>query len=261
MKNKKYIFQFFLKNFLSGFIIVLGWFVAFLWVFAFQSLTSNPSDSGNQSLGSPILTKIWGTFNRDVHSLEAIARFLWVGYTQGVKRMFITTQTYNGNLWWLSGADEKCQAVANSGTLWGNWIAMLTDGTNNFNTRYPDSEKYYYVNLFGQPIFTNGLPWILNKISQRKSPSDYTTFNNITYENKVFIPHASKQIWSNISENWDTISSNHCTWWTTTTGNGYYWWNSYGPIDAVWNPTSLTLFYSHSVSACTTLYSLRCIEI
>ncbi len=261
MKNKKYLFQFFLKNFLSGFIIVLGWFAAFLGVFAFQSLTTNPSNSGNQSLGSPILTKSGGTFNRDIHSLEAIARFLWVWYSQGIKRMFITSQTYNGNLWWLSGADEKCQTAANSASLWGNWVAMLTDGTNNFTTRYPNSEKYYYVNLLEQPIFTNGLPWVLNKISQRKNASDYMSFNNITYENKVLILNASKQIWSNMMENWDIVATNHCTWWTTTSWNGYYWWASYSTIDGIWNPTSLSLFYNHSYSACTTLYSLRCIEI
>lgn len=262
MKPIKSMLLFLGKNFLTGFIIMLWALVALLGVQAFQSLTTNPSTSGNQSLGSPILTKSGWTFNRDVHSLEAIARFLWIGYTQGIKRMFITSQTYNGNLWWLSGADAKCQAAANSASLWGNWMAVLTDGTNHFTTRAPDSEKYYYVNLFGQPIFTNGLPWLFNKTSQRKSPSDYITFNNITYENKTFFPFNSLT-WSNISENWNTAGSSwNCNWWTIDSWNaGYYWYLHYTSIDGVWNPSAQTYFYYYSTSTCQTLYPLRCIEI
>ena len=52
-----------------------------------------------------------------------------------VARVFVTSDTYNGNLGGLTGADAKCQAAANSADLGGTWKAWLCDDTGNASER------------------------------------------------------------------------------------------------------------------------------
>lgn len=47
--------------------------------------------------------------------------------TQSQVRVFVTSQTYDGNLVGLSGADMKCQVSANAANLGGEWRAWLSD--------------------------------------------------------------------------------------------------------------------------------------
>lgn len=261
MKNKKYMFQFFLKNFLSWFIIVLGWCAALLGVFAFQSLTTNPSNSGNQSLGSPILTKNGGTFNRDTQSLEAIARFLWIGGVTGYKRVFVTAATYNWNLWWVTGGDNICQTVANSQSLWWSWTALLSDPTSNFITRYgTDNTKYLYINLLWQPFFTSWLPGFFQNSWYRKNAWDFLTYNNLT--NEAWVTIQNPQYWSSTNVNGDFVWSYHCLNWSVGTSNTWYYWYNIPNIgiDAVWNPSNFNYLYYYSTSSCTALYRLLCVE-
>lgn len=267
MKYIKNMLLFLGKNFLTGFIIMLWALAALLWVQAFQSLTSNPSTSGNQSLGSPILTKNGWTFNRDVHSLEAIARFLWVGSATGYKRVFVTSTTYNGNLWWISGADNICQTVANGQSLGWNWTALLSDNTSNFITRYgTDHTKYLYTNLLWFPVFTSGVPGILQNGSYRRSVSDFLTYNTLTNENSVMV--LNPIYWSSTTPDglfaWTT---QHCSNWISNSSShyGYYGFNnpnsaSPNAIDAVGNPTYFNYFYYYTVYTCNNLARLLCVE-
>jgi hypothetical protein len=47
------------------------------------------------------------------------------------KRVFVTSQSFNGNLGGLSGADTKCQTAAGNASLGGTWRAWLSTGTLN----------------------------------------------------------------------------------------------------------------------------------
>lgn len=262
MKRIKNIFLFLWKNFLTGFIIMLWALAALLWAQAFQSLTSNPSTSGNQSLGSPILSKNGGTFNRDVHSLEAIARFLWVGAATGYKRVFVTSTAYTGNLGWVTGADNICQTIANNQSLWGNWVALLSDNTSNFITRYTtDHTKFLYTNLLWQPIFTSWYPGFFQNIYYKKSIADFFTYNALTNESSVLVPNP--YYWSSTNPDWISLSSHYCNNWSNATASyyWYYWFNypNFSP-DAVWNPTVATNFYYYTTAACNANYRLLCIE-
>lgn len=240
---------------------MLGALIALLWVQAFQSLTTNPSDSGNQSLGSPILTKSGWVFNRDIHSLEAIARFLRFKEADGTKRIFVTSTTHNGNLWWVSWADTICQNTANSQSLGWNWNAFLSDSTSNFITRYTtDNTKYIYVNLLWYPIFTGWLPWLFQSSWDRRSAADFLTYNNLTTESSTRVENAT--YWTSTGVNGMNINTHHCTNWTASASvNWYRWYNSpQSFIDAVWNPTSLQAFYYYSTAVCSGTYRLLCIE-
>jgi len=65
------------RGLLTWAMIVLGWIIMIFWVFAFESLTTTPWATGNQSFGSQILSKLpSGGFNRATDSLQAIRQKL-----------------------------------------------------------------------------------------------------------------------------------------------------------------------------------------
>jgi len=107
----KKIMRYFWDRILTWVLISVWIIITILWVSAFESLTTTPWSTGNQSLGSQILSKLpSGGFNRSTDSLQAIRQKLdtlpttwwwvrWAGYT---------TNSYNWNLWWLKWANIKC---------------------------------------------------------------------------------------------------------------------------------------------------------
>ena len=64
-------------------------------------------------------------------------------FTQPFKTVFVSSQTYTGNLGGLSGADATCQALANNAGLLGTFKAWLSDSTGSPSTRFVRSEVPY----------------------------------------------------------------------------------------------------------------------
>lgn len=87
-----------------GVFFTMGVGIALLGAYAFQTMSpSTPSvagvlDSNNSSKNAPMLTKSGGTFNRDWHSLEAIANALGLPSVGLGKKIFVTRQRWQGNL-------------------------------------------------------------------------------------------------------------------------------------------------------------------
>lgn len=264
MKNKKYLFQFFLKNFLSGFIIVLGWCAAFLGVFAFQSLTNNPSDSGNQSLGSPILSKNGWTFERDTMSLQAISESLWIKKVP--KIMFITSQTYDGNLWGLVGADQKCQQLADAAwslpaVKWKKWVALIGDSNIPIKARIPFLHSTI-KDVLWNTIFTNNAA-----INYFLRPEYWypATFND-NGNNSIVIAldeqwntKSSKYIWTGANSLWgiwNATAQYSCNNWTTNTNSTSFYWHI-GSNAQISN----TAWLYYSTYYCNNSLHLYCLEI
>lgn len=275
MKLLKHILQFFAKNFLTGFIIMLGWLVALLGVQAFQSLTTNPSDTGNQSLGSPLLSMIWGTFNRQHHSLEALYENIKWYNDSGLKRMFLTANTYNGNLWWISGANQKCQTEADNNNLWWTWIAILWDNTQSFQQRFNtlvrenNYKLKWFLTLRGGEGPTTGYPYgPLPKTNLSYYSFFDTTFpisglfnygvstlmplpvfaNGTAYNGSIY------QFWSGTNSDGTTNASN-CSNWTSATGNGI--------TGRHYRHSTPFLHFNiyHATGNCASSYYLACMEI
>ncbi len=61
----------------------------------------------------------------------------------GACLVFLSSQTYNGNLGGLSGADAKCQALADAADLPGTYKAWLSDDTGSPSTRFVKSTGPY----------------------------------------------------------------------------------------------------------------------
>lgn len=71
------------------------------------------------------------------------------GFCMALKKVFLTSQTYTGNLGGLSGADEKCQMLASTAGLPGNYMAWLSDGSVSPTTRF--------TQVGGRYILTNNV--------------------------------------------------------------------------------------------------------
>lgn len=67
--------------------------------------------------------------------------------------MFVTSETYQGDLGGISGANEKCQELACSAGLVGNYIAWLSDETSNPANDFVTFRDSYYVVTDNYPDF------------------------------------------------------------------------------------------------------------
>lgn len=79
------------------------------------------------------------------------------------KKVFITSQTYSGNLGGLEGADQKCQQLANAAGLTGTFKAWLSDESGNSPAKrfflippsypYPQTiQRHPYVLVNGRTV-------------------------------------------------------------------------------------------------------------
>ncbi len=64
------------KRFISGAIFAAGVIALIAGAYAFQTLTSNPTDAGFTSGGAPLLTRSGGIFDRETMSMEAISDYV-----------------------------------------------------------------------------------------------------------------------------------------------------------------------------------------
>lgn len=157
----KSISSFGAKYLAIGFLFASGVILALLAAYAFQTSSITPlstgtgtTDAKNTSLNSPMLTKSGGTFDRNYHSLEAIANALGLPSVGGAKRIFLTSTTYNGSLGGVAGADAKCQARATAQSLGGTWKAIISDTTSNAKDRL-NINFTTATNLSGEIIASN----------------------------------------------------------------------------------------------------------
>jgi hypothetical protein len=76
------------------------------------------------------------------------------GSGAGVKRVFVTSVTFSGNLGGVTGADAKCATAAEAQTLGGTWKAWISSGSVNAIDRINDVGPWYLVNGI-QKVFNN----------------------------------------------------------------------------------------------------------
>lgn len=272
MKTKIIAFVSYLtKNFLTGAIIMLGAVAALMGVQAFQQLSTTPSDAWNQSLSSPILSKVWGVFERDTMSLQAISESLGIKKTP--KIMFITSQTYTGNLWWLAGADQLCQWLADAAgshpnAKWKRWLALLWDNNIPIKARIPFLHSEI-TDVLWNTIFTNNA-----SINYFLRPEYWypATFND-NGNNSILIDkdeqgntQANKMVWTWANALWDiyrynTSVANNCYSWTYGANSAsasytYSYWYNHQTNSSRW------LYYTTDTWwNCANLYHLYCLEI
>jgi len=140
-----------------------------------------------------VITKSIGTYNKTKRAIEA-KRALW--------RVFVTSQTYTGNLGGLAGADAKCQTLADAAGLRGTFKAWLSDGTTSAASRFTHRELPYAlvddtIVAYGWDDLTDGS--LLHPINLDEN-------GNLVEET----------VWTNTTESggiWGPV--NHCINWTS----------------------------------------------
>lgn len=125
-----------------------------------------------------------------------------------VKRVFVTSQRYNGYLGGLSGADLKCQQRADAANLGGTWKAWLSSSTQSATSRLTHFNGPYVL-INGTTIANNWSDLIDGTIA---SPINVTELNGL-----VSIP-----VWTNTDINGEIAPNNktwHCSNWTTSSSS------------------------------------------
>lgn len=138
----------------------------------------------------------------------------WSVRTIGPKRVFVSSQTYQGDLGGLIGADSKCQVLADAVNLGSTFKAWLSDSTTSAASRFNQS-ALNYVMMNGTTI-ANG--W-----------SDLTdnTIDNVLNRDETNTVRSSMPVWTNTTTSGGVMATNssyNCDNWTSNSSgvDGYY---------------------------------------
>jgi len=120
-------------------------------------------------------------------------------------KVFVSSQTYNGNLGGLSGADVKCQGLANTANLQGTFKAWLSTSTVNAKDRFISKNLPYYT--------VNGI-----KVADNFNDLiDGSLDNPINVDEKGKI--VSYSVWTGTKTNGEKETSNLCNDWMIDSPN------------------------------------------
>lgn len=123
------------------------------------------------------------------------------------KRVFISSQIYNGNLGGLVGADNKCQTLADSANLGGSWKAWVSDSTTSVSSRMNQS----------------GLPYILVDGTSKIADNWFSLVDG-SLDNPILLSETNQvlglnlRVWTNTAPSGNIYSSaanSTCTDWTS----------------------------------------------
>lgn len=155
-------------------------------------------------------------------------------------RVFVTSETYTGNLGGLTGGDAKCQALAESADLGGTWMAWLSDGNNSPSTRFVKSDIPYKL-IDGTLVANN---WNDLTSGTLRKPISKTESASI----------ASGNEW--VRTGTDTTGKTtdfHCAGWTNASGKGEYSTVGHAGTSNAWTSYS-------NLGSCDGQFHLYCFE-
>jgi hypothetical protein len=126
--------------------------------------------------------------------------------SSAVKRVFVTSVTYDGNLGGASGADAKCQTAADAQVLGGTWKAWISSGSTNAIDRINDVGPWYLVDG-------------VTKVFNNKANLLTTPANEIDMTESGAVPSwwGYNEVWSGSYQSGDASGSD-CEEWTTALG-------------------------------------------
>jgi hypothetical protein len=127
-----------------------------------------------------------------------------------VKRIFVSFQTFAGNLGGLAGADQKCQTAATAAALGGTWLAWLSTSTVNAIDRVTSDSPYFLVNKTTK-VFNNKANWTTQPLVAISMAEDGSTISGST----VF------GVWTGTLAGGTSSGSTNLDW-TATSGSGTY---------------------------------------
>jgi hypothetical protein len=155
--------------------------------------------------------------------------------------VFVSSQTYDGNLGGLGGADALCGQLASNAGLSGSFKAWLSDGGASPGTRFSQSEGAYEL-VDGTVVATSWAD-LVDGVLQTPIGQD---------ENDL--PVAPGGVWSATGVDGQLVGTGDCLGWTATGGSGTsprYGYND--KTNTNWTDVGAT-------AACSNLSHLYCFE-
>ena len=124
------------------------------------------------------------------------------------KTVFLSSLEYNGNLGGLTGADAKCNLLANVSGLRGNYKAWLSDDTDSPASRFTKSNTSYVL-VTGKTVAWNWADLTSGTLRHSINTDEHATEYDYNY-------------WahSNTARDGTILGGAHCNNWTGVTGGG-----------------------------------------
>lgn len=123
------------------------------------------------------------------------------------KLVFVSSETYTGNLGGVSGAHQKCQALAQAAGLSGTYLAWINGSTGDILDSHEQS-TLPYVRIGDQALIANH--WSALTSGTLANPINRTETGAVV---------GNEYAWTNSTPQGGTKTS-HCSDWTSTSGNG-----------------------------------------
>ncbi len=170
-----------------------------------------------------------------------------------LRRVFVTSSTYTGNLGGLTGADSKCQTSASTAGVTGTWKAWLSDNTTSASSRLEHfTGPYKLVN--GTTVANS---WTDLTDGSLLNPINVSEFgNDITTRTSVPALRALNYVWTNTQSSgnvYSTDSTSACNNWGDLSSISYY-------SGAVGNLASGSNWTFSSTDYCSQSFHLYCFE-
>lgn len=118
-------------------------------------------------------------------------------------RVFVSSQTVNGNLGGVLGADQKCQQFATDANLGGNWKAWISDSNQSASDRLFHSTEPYVLS-FDQTLIANNWDDLTDGSIQNQFNKTQTGTNL-----------GGKSVWTGTNAN-GASNANTCQNWTSS---------------------------------------------
>jgi hypothetical protein len=141
------------------------------------------------------------------------------------RRVFVTSEAYDGALGGVSGGDAKCQAAANGAGLGGTWLAWLSDTTTSPSARFPQSTEPYVL-VGGGQLAADWTDLIDGSLA---APIDRDETGS------ALADAGAARVWTGTVAD-GTLSGGNCADWTTVGSGGVY--GTAAATDSQWSFTS-----------------------
>ncbi len=160
----------------------------------------------------------------------------------GNKIVFVSSVPYSGNLGGLTGADAKCNTLAQDAGLFGTFKAWLSDASESPSTRFNTSDDFVYQKPDGT-IIANSWSDLIDGIDSKIDLDEYSAIKDVF-------------VWTNSDfdgTNFTSGSNHHCEGWEYD--------NTYTGAMGMTNPTQI-MFWSNTLTSrlCSESHHIYCFQ-
>jgi hypothetical protein len=163
------------------------------------------------------------------------------GLEDGEHRVFVSSESYSGDMGGLSGADDNCQDLADRAGLKKEYNAILSDSFDNAQTR---------LNISGAIYIFDGV----EKKRIASSPGDLWNTDTTSLSTAIMFDEEGDEVndlvWTGTDSDGNALGD-HCDNWGLDTNSG--WFGETDKKSAEWTESNF--------ASCSNFYRIYCISI